>query len=121
MSKHVVNVSKGRKRLNLAIGMDPVDGQIFYSLMNSAGVLLGNSITGIPLPKVMSHHKIEMSDLSEFMNKALSALEQEELQYAVKKMGADLPEGFEPIDLNRVINYPDINLSQPRVSSPTMG
>lgn len=121
MSRHVVNISQGRKRLNLAIGMDPVNGQLFYSVMNSAGVLLGNSTTGIPLPKVMSHHKIDMSALSEFMSKALSAVEQEELQYDIKKMGADLPGGLEAIDLSRVVNYPDINISQPRVSIPSLG
>ena len=121
MSRHVVNISQGRKRLSLAIGMDPVNGQLFYSVMNSAGVLLGNSTTGIPLPKVMSHHKIEMSALSEFMSKALPAIEKEEFQYDLKRLGASLPAGHEPLDLGRVVNYPDINLSKPTVSSPSFG
>ena len=121
MSRHVVNISQGRKRLNLAIGMDPVNGQFFYSLMNSAGVLLGNSTTGLPLPRVVSHHKIDVSSLSEFMSKALPEIEKEEFQYYLKRLGASLPDGDEPLDLGRVVNYPDINLSKPTVSSPSFG
>ncbi len=120
MSRHTVNLVKGKKEFNLVVGLDPVLGQSFYSLSDNKGTLLGNSVSGESLQQALAKQKIDLRSVNGFLNSAIAGIEAEEFQRDLKKMGEDLPEDLPEIDLNRVVEYPLIQIAETKPSSPKM-